>query len=354
MLLGLGICWLLGFNTKEGLFIGLILAQTSSAVIASILKDRDEGDTVHGRTALGISIVQDILSVPMLVMLIVLTSDAPANTGDIAIAVLKAAGIVAITWVVGRAVWPRVLALAARGKSKELMLLTTLCLAVGGGLAVEWMGFSFAVGAFFAGLVIAESEHRHDAIAGIEPLRDVLVAVFFVTVGMLFHPSYVIEHPWTVVVVLLAATIGKAIISAGVVRAFRYTPETALLAGLLLGQLGEFAFLLAQIGFNEGVLGADIYSLTIAVAVFSLLLNMLLLDSAPPVLAWTARVTHFPALATSRIYREIYRVPSNIIRHGHARLWERRERRARRDIRATRSTMDDELEEIRPTKDEAG
>ncbi|OGO40273.1 MAG: hypothetical protein A2147_00525 [Chloroflexi bacterium RBG_16_57_8] len=296
--ISLGLLFMLwfGLNLAQGFLLGTILAQSSSAVIARVLDDRDETDSVHGRIAVGVSAVQDVSSLPLLLVLLVFLGQEDATPLSLIIAVAQVVGLAAALYVIGRFLWPRLLGWFGRIGSEELTLLVALGLALGGGLVLQMIGLSFALGAFLAGLVIAESPHRPAAISRVLPLRDVFAAIFFVSIGALFNPAVLWESPLELLALLGTLIVGKALVGAIVTRSFGHVRSIAILTGLLLAQIGEFAFILVNIGLQQGAISQQLFSTIIAAAVISIFLNSLILDSAPPVLGWVARVTRFDAL----------------------------------------------------------
>ena len=296
--IGLGLLFTLwfGLNLVQGFLLGLILAQSSTAVMARVLDDRDETDSSHGRIAVGVSAVQDVSSLPLLLILLVFLGEDNATPVSIIIAVAYVMGLAILVYVIGRLLWPRLLGWLGRFASDELTLLTALGLALGGGLMLQRIGLSLALGAFLAGLVIAESPHRPAAVSRVLPLRDVFAAVFFASIGALFDPSVVWESSLELLGLLGVLIIGKACIGAVVTRSFGQSPPTAILTGLLLAQIGEFAFILAIIGLEQGAISQQLFSVIMAAAVISIFVNSLVLDSAPPVLSWLAKTLRFEAL----------------------------------------------------------
>jgi len=294
--LGLLLMPLFGLSLAQGFLLGAILAQSSSAVIARVLDDRGETDSTHGRIGVGISIVQDISSLPLLLLLLVFLGEETATIPSFLLAIGKVFGLAIVTYVLGRLLWPRLLEWFGRFGSGEITLLATLTLALGGGLAMHFIGLSFALGAFLAGLVLAESPRRPEALSRIMPLRDIFAAVFFVSIGALFNPAVLWQLPLPLLGLLGALIIGKAAVSTFIVRVFGYPAPTAILSGLLLAQIGEFAFILATIGLNQGAISEPLFSVIIASACISIFVNSIILDSAPPVLSFLARVTRFGPL----------------------------------------------------------
>jgi CPA2 family monovalent cation:H+ antiporter-2 len=228
-------------------------------------------------------------------LLVFLGEDTP-TVPSFLLAIGKVFGLAIITYILGRILWPRLLEWFGRFGSAELTLVATLTLALGGGLAMQAIGLSFALGAFLAGMVLAEAPWRSEAVARIMPLRDISAAVFFVSIGTLFNPAVIWERPVPLLCVLGALIIGKAAVSAFIVRVFRYTGAIAILSGLLLAQIGEFSFILASIGLDQGAISESLFSVGIAEAVISILVNSLILDSGPPVLSFLARITRFGPL----------------------------------------------------------
>ena len=227
------------------------------------------------------------------------------------LAIGQVLGLAVITYFLGRLVWPRILEWVGRLRSGELTLLTTLALALGGGLVVQAIGLSFALGAFLGGLVVAESPQQPPALSRVFPLRDVFAAIFFVAIGTLFNPAVLWQQMVPLMSILGAVLIGKAAISILTVRLFNYSAPTAILAGLLLAQIGEFAFILTNVGLERGAISEALFSVIIGAAVITIFANSVLLDSAPPVLAFLARVARFPPLM-----KEPVSTMASIIRRG--------------------------------------
>lgn len=296
LFIGLALIPLLGLDVKQGVLLGAILAQSSSAVIIKVLEGRGETDSLHGRIAVGMSVVQDVSSAPLLLMLLVFFGESSGTAASLGLVIAEVFGLAAVTYILGRLLWSRILDWVGQFGSGELTLLTALALALGGALAVSALGLSFAVGAFLAGLVVAGSSYRQEAIARILPLRDIFAALFFVSIGILLNPAIIIEQPLALLGLLAAVILAKGLVSTGVVALFRYPLASALLAGLLLAQMGEFAFILANIGLDRAAIDESLFSLIIATAIVSIAVNSLVLDSASPVLTVLGRAVRLPLL----------------------------------------------------------
>lgn len=297
--IGIGMLFipLLHLTVAQGFLLGTILAQSSSAVIARVLDDRGETGTIHGRIAVGISVVQDLSSLPLMLLLLAFLGEGSSTPLSFLTVLAEVVGLAILTYAVGRLLWPRILGWFGHTGSDELTLLVAVGLALGGGLITQMIGLSFALGAFLAGLAIADFPQQPMAISKVLPLRDVFAAVFFVSIGVLFDPSVLWSRPLPLIGILGAVIFGKAIITAFIIRQFGRETSIAVLSGLLLAQIGEFAFILANIGLEQGAISQSLFSVIMAAAVGSIFVNSLVLDSAPPVLAFLARVTRFRPLS---------------------------------------------------------
>ncbi len=291
ILLGLALMPLFNLGVAEGILIGAILAQTSSVVISKILQDRQEVDSIHGRIAIGISIVQDLSSVPLLLLLLVFLGGDAQTVPSLLLAVVEVLLLAALVIIVGRLLWPRILGWIETLGSRELALITTLALALGSAFVVESIGLSFALGAFLAGVVVAESPQSRSAVARVIPLRDAFAAMFFVSIGTLVNPAIIVRDFVPLIALCAAAILGKGLISMLVIRALRAPVFVSVSGGVLLAQLGEFAFILADIGWQRNAISQDLFSLIISAAAISIFLNPLLYRSVSPVLAYVSRTT---------------------------------------------------------------
>jgi len=284
--LGMGLAWIFGWRVGGGLVFGLALSVASTVVLLRALQERRLVETEQGRIAVGWLIVEDLAMVLTLVLLPPVagllggngqTADT-ATPGEIAtalgITLGKVAAFVALMFLVGRQVIPRILHYVAHTGSRELFRLAVLSLALGVAYgAVELFGVSFALGAFFAGMVLAESELSHRAAEESLPLRDAFSVLFFVSVGMLFDPMILTREPGPFLAALLIVVLGKSAAALLIVRLFQHPLPTALTISASLAQIGEFSFILAGLGVTLGLLPEQGRDLILAVAIFSILLN---------------------------------------------------------------------------------
>jgi len=286
-LLGAGLGWSLGWPPATGFVFGLALSVASTVVLLRALQERHLLETERGHIAVGWLIVEDLAMVLTLVLLPVVaeTLNAPdaATVGlatllaPLGITLAKVAAFVALMLIVGRRVIPWALHRIAGTGSRELFTLAVLAVALGIAYgSAELFGVSFALGAFFAGMVLAESELSHRAAEDSLPLRDAFAVLFFVSVGMLFDPAVLVERPFDVLATVLIVVVGKSAAAYAIVRAFGYGHFQALTISASLAQIGEFSFILATLGIGLGLLSTEAQDLILAGAILSITLNPLL------------------------------------------------------------------------------
>ncbi|WP_052190700.1 cation:proton antiporter [Chitinibacter sp. ZOR0017] len=281
--LGMGLAWAMGWPWGEGLVFGLALSVASTVVLLKALQKYELEQTPQGRIAIGWLIVEDLAMVLILVLLPALAGllgGTSSGHGDVALGqlilmtLLKVAAFVTFMLVVGRRVIPWVLEKTVWTGSRELFRLGVLAIALGVAYgAAHLFGVSFALGAFFAGMVLAESEFSHRAAEESLPLRDAFAVLFFVSVGMLFNPAIILEQPLALLGTVLVIVVGKSLAAWGIVRLYGYNNAVASTIAASLAQIGEFSFILASMGMALGLLSTDANALIIAGALLSILLN---------------------------------------------------------------------------------
>jgi CPA2 family monovalent cation:H+ antiporter-2 len=301
-LLGGALAHLWGHSWTSGIVFGLCLSVASTVVLLRALEGRGVLDSADGRIAVGWLVVEDLFTVLVLVLLPALSvalggklsaEVGGAASGDlaatIAITLGKVAGFVLLMAVVGRRVVPWLLEHVARVGSRELFTLAVLAVAVGIAVgAASLFDVSFALGAFFAGMVVNSSDLSHEAAADALPLQDAFSVLFFVAVGMLFDPAIVVQSPLQVVMVLLIIIVGKSVAALGIVLLFGYPLHTALVISASLAQIGEFSFILAALARSLGLLPPEAQSLIVAGALLSISLNPLAFETAARLSRWAA------------------------------------------------------------------
>src|SRR3569833_381320 len=295
--LGMAVAMMWEWSLGASLVFGLSLSVASTVVLLRALEDRGVLESVNGRIAVGWLIVEDLAMILALVLLPPLAgllggeTSTPSGDGNLWVTLLitfgKIAAFITLMLVVGRRVFPRLLWLVARTGSRELFTLCVIAAAVGVAYgSARLFDVSFALGAFFAGMMMRESELAHRAADESLPLRDAFAVLFFVSFGMLFEPHVLIDEPFKVLVVVLIIIFGKTLAAIALVLAFRYPLNTALTVGASLAQIGEFSFILAGLGVTLGLLPTEGRSLIIAGALISIALNSLMFTAIKPAQAW--------------------------------------------------------------------
>ncbi len=292
--LGIGLAVMLGWGVPAGVVLGLSLSVASTVVLLRALTQRTALDTIHGRAAVGWLIVEDLFTVLVLVLLpsfalIVTGGEAAGGAVLMALgeALLKAAALGVLVIVIGARVVPWLLLQVAREGSQEMFTLGVLAVALGIAFASNVVfGVSLALGAFLAGAIVGESDLSHKAASDALPLRDAFSVLFFVSVGMLVDPLYLVANPLVIVAVVLLIVVGKSLAAVGIVAALGYPLRTGLTVGAGLAQIGEFSFILATAGVTLGLLPNEAYQLVVAGALISITVNPLMFAAIDPVEAW--------------------------------------------------------------------
>lgn len=296
--LGMGVAWWWGWGWGSGLIFGLSLSCASTVVLLKALEARGVLENMNGRIAVGWLVVEDLATVLVLVLLPPLASalggaevpNAQPLWITIGKTLLQVTAFIAIMLVAGRRVLPWLLWQISRTGSRELFTLAVITAAIGIAYgAAQLFSVSFALGAFFAGMVMRESEFSHRAAKESLPLRDAFSVLFFVSVGMLFEPAILLEQPGHVLSVVAIIIFGKSIAALAIVLAFRYPLNTALTVSASLAQIGEFSFILAGLGLSLGLLPAEGMSLILAGALISIALNPLIFAAIEPIRLWVLK-----------------------------------------------------------------
>jgi len=265
----------------ESVFIGFLVALSSTAIVLKLLQERAEVDSPHGRTTLGILIFQDIIVVPM-ILITPLLAGATGSLGE-SLLVLLAKGICIILFVIVSAKWivPQVLYQIARTRNPELFLLSVVVICFGVAWLTSWAGLSLALGAFLAGLIISESEYSHQALGNILPFRDVFTCFFFISIGMLLDVGFLYQKPVFIGLVALGVIFLKSIIAGSVAILLGFPLRIGILVGFALGQIGEFSFILSKAGVEHGLLAGNIYQMFLSVSILSMAATPFIIGFGP-------------------------------------------------------------------------
>jgi CPA2 family monovalent cation:H+ antiporter-2 len=298
--IGAGMATAWGWNLGAGIVLGLSLSVASTVVLLKALEERSAVDTPNGRIAIGWLVVEDLAMVLALVLLPAFAeafggrpvhdSHASRDHGilvALGITFAKVGAFIAILLLVGPRVLPWMLRQVARTGSRELFTLCVLAVALGIAFgSAKLFGVSYALGAFFAGMVLHESDLSHKAATNSLPLQDAFAVLFFVSVGMLFDPSIIWREPFMVAAVMVLILVGKSLVALGIVLLLGYPLSTALTVSAALAQIGEFSFILSGLGISYGLMTPEGLNLILAGAMLSITLNPLVFAGAGGMIRW--------------------------------------------------------------------
>lgn len=283
---------ILGFKPAECAFFGTAVALSSTAIVMAILSQRRMFDAPAGRIATGILILQDLAVIPMMVVLKIFVMPADGMTfAELSLVGAKLAGLALALFVLARWLAEPFLRHTALMRSKELFVVVVVGFAIAASYATERLGFSFALGAFLAGLVVSTTSFRFHALSEIAPFRHCFNGLFFVAVGMIINPSFILQN-WQIVLILVAfILVAKLLIVFGAVFAFGFPVSVAVIAALMLAHVGEFSFMLVFFGWKGGAISFDFYQTAVGSAAITMILAPFLVAIAPGIGERLAHVT---------------------------------------------------------------
>jgi len=271
----------LGYSLGVSIFIGFLISLSSTAIVLKLIKDRAEADSPYGRTTLGILIFQDVIIVPMILAVPLLSNVKLIEDESIILLLFKGLGVILLVIVSARWIVPRVLYQIAKTRNREIFLLSIflICLAVA--WATSSLGFSLSIGAFLAGLIISESEYSHEALSNMLPFRDVFTSFFFISIGMLLNLDFFLEQSVVVLLIAVGVLVIKSIITGLAAIILGLPLRASILVGLALCQVGEFSFILSETGIEHGLLDENSYQMFLAVSVLTMLVTPFTILLAP-------------------------------------------------------------------------
>ncbi|MFZ1730522.1 MAG: cation:proton antiporter [Bacteroidota bacterium] len=272
----------LGMPPAVGAFGGFLVALSSTAIVLKHLQSEAQSESPHGRATLGILIFQDVMIVPMMLLTPILAGTAEGSIGiELLLLLLKSVGAVALVLLAARYVIPTLMHQVAGTRNQELFFLFVIALC----FLVAWLtssiGLSLALGAFLAGMILADSDYALHALGNVLPFRDLFTSFFFVSVGMLLDPAYIFANPFLVVLLTVAVLLGKTVLTSAAMLLLRYPFRVAMLTAMGLAQIGEFSFILSRVGVTNGLLTAAQYQLFLSVSVLSMAMTPVMMHIAP-------------------------------------------------------------------------
>ncbi|MEN8729571.1 MAG: cation:proton antiporter [Desulfuromonadales bacterium] len=274
-----------GWEQGPALWLGGVASLSSTMVILKTLMNQGRMGTLSSRVMIGILIVQDLAVVPLMILLPQLSNPA-AGLPALGLAAIKASIFLAVMILLGTRLLPRLLKFVVKWNSRELFLVTVAAIGLGVGYATHMVGLSFAFGAFVAGMVLSESDFGHQALSDIIPLRDLFGLLFFTSVGMLLDTTFLVQHWYDILLLVLLIALGKGVLLALLTRGFGYRNVVPLAVGLGMFQIGEFSFVLAQVGHGTGALDRVSYSYILSAAIISMVLTPFVSGFTGPIYAF--------------------------------------------------------------------
>jgi CPA2 family monovalent cation:H+ antiporter-2 len=293
--LGALVTWLFGWTLPAGIVFGLCVSVASTVVLLRVLSDNDKLHTPSGHIAVGWLLVEDVFTVVVLVLLPVLSGTEGVKTPAelalaVGVAVAKIAALITFTIVVGRRALPAILGFVVKTRSRELLTLSVLAIALGIAVgSAALFGVSMALGAFLAGMVVGQSDFGSRAGADALPMRDAFAVLFFVSVGMLFDPRQLMPNAGLMAATVAVIVIGKSLAAYAVIRVLRYPTTTAVAVAVVLAQIGEFSFILAALARQLGILPEQAQQILVGSAIITITLNPLLFRLAQPLAHFLSR-----------------------------------------------------------------
>jgi CPA2 family monovalent cation:H+ antiporter-2 len=313
---GFGLGRGVGLRVTGAAFFGFIIARSSTMVVLKILMDRGELDTSHGRIMLGILLVQDLAVVPVMVLIPAVGAGTGSIWTPLGIALGKAVGFIAVMLALGYWGMPWMMKRVAGQRTRELFLLTVVVVCLAAAFGTYYVGLSAAFGAFAAGLLISQSGYARQAFADIMPLRDTFGALFFVSLGMLANLEFIRENLAAVAVVVVAIMVVKFVVCTAITRFFGYGHKTVLMVGTGLLQIGEFSFILALMGWKEGLFSERLYNLTIAAALITMFLTPFVMSVNSFLYRWLSQQPWFARRLTGRVDPDLRVQKLELSRHA--------------------------------------
>jgi Kef-type K+ transport system, predicted NAD-binding component len=269
----------IGKSPAESIFMGFLLSLSSTAIVLKRLQEKAEVESPHGKISLGILIYQDLIAVPMMLLVPFLSGNMHNLGTSIGLLCAKLCLIVLVLVLGVKWIVPGILFQAAKTRSREIFLLTIIVICFSVAWLTSTLGLSIALGAFLAGLIISESEFSYQALGSILPFRDVFTSIFFISIGMLFDVGYFIKHPALIALVSCGVLAIKSIIAGTASGLIGFPLRTMVLVGLALGQVGEFSFILMQAGFDSHIIDRPAYNLFLGVSILTMAMTPLIMGA---------------------------------------------------------------------------
>jgi len=276
----------LGLPLNTSVFLGFLFSLSSTAIVLKLLQEKGEVTSPHGRVSVAILIFQDIIVVPMMLLTPLLAGKSDNIMETLGILLVKILGVGVVIFLLALYVVPGIFKMVVKTKNRELFILTTIVFCFGVAWLTSSVGLSLALGAFFAGLIISESDYSHQATANVLPFREIFISFFFISVGSLLNLNFFFENIFTILLLVIGVILLKMIILGATVVMLRYPARTVFMTVLALFQVGEFSLLLSTVGVQNDLLPANVYQYFLAISIITMGLTPFLMNYAD-------RITYF-------------------------------------------------------------
>lgn len=276
---------IVGISLPQAIFFGMLISLSSTAIVLKILVDKNELDAPQGKISIAILIFQDLIIVPMMIMLPILGAKEQLSILEIIWKLLFAFGAISVILFLARFFIPKILFQIANLRIREVFTIGILLLVLGTAYLTESIGLSFSIGAFIAGIILAESDFNHEIIAEILPFKDAFNSLFFISIGLLLNISFLLAFPVKLIGLVLGIIIIKSVIIFAVVLWLKFPSRIAVITGVSLAQIGEFSFVLAQSGAKFGLISGEYFNAFLAASIFTMILTPILISAAPVLLS---------------------------------------------------------------------
>lgn len=312
--------FLLGQSLREAIVFGFLIALSSTMVVLGMLVDRGEANSPHGRVMIGILLLQDVAAAFAMFILPALGAGNGSLLPTLGVAFLKAGAFIALVLVAGIWLIPRALRHVALRQSRELFIISIAALSLGGAFAAYYFGLSAALGAFAIGLMVSQSDFAHQALGDVVPLRDLFAALFFVSVGMLIDLHFLAADITYLLVLVVVIILVKFAICSGITHVFGYRGKTVPLVGAGMIQVGEFSFVLAELGLSVGVITGYAYSMILGSAVITIVLTPFVFALTSKICVMRREAMQVVGKGRERLATETSNLSNHVIICGHGRV----------------------------------
>lgn len=279
-----------GLAWNQAIFLGFLISLSSTAIVLKLLQSKGELNTPSGRIAIGILIFQDVIVVPMMLMAPLLSNQSGDVTGELLLMLVKVIAVLAIVVLMSRYLVPRILEMVVKTRNQELFILTIIVLCFATAWLTSAAGLSLALGAFFAGLIISESDYSYQATANILPFREIFISFFFVSIGMLLNIQFFFKYIHWVILLTLAVIVLKSLVVSIAAFILRYDSKTILISAFTLFQVGEFAFILSSAGLEHKLITEELYQYFLATSILSMAITPFIYNNSNELACWILQI----------------------------------------------------------------